>query len=92
MAFQKIFQGDRYTNNYKQYVADTPDDVKKIQVSSNGSDMGCEVYVISTRKTYILDSKHAWHPKGEDGDAIDCDCVEESTIWEELKVPTEQGS
>ena len=89
MAYQKIFQGDRYTNNFKQYVADTPDDVRKIKISSNGADMGCEVYVISTRKTYILDSKATWHPKGEEGDAIDCDCVEESTVWEDLPKPTE---
>lgn len=87
MAFQKTFQGDRYTNNYSKYVADTPEDVRKIKISSTGANMGSEVYVISTRKTYVLDSKHSWHPKGEDGEVIDCDCVEESTIWEDLPNP-----
>ena len=85
MAFQKIFQGNRYTNNYHEYVADTPEDVKHIKISPVGN-MGSEVYVISTQKTYVLDSKGVWHPKGEDGETITCDCVEESTVWEELSV------
>lgn len=84
MAFQKIFQGNRYTNNYHEYVADTPEDVKRIKISPSGQNMGCEVYVISTQKTHILDSKGVWHPKGEEGDTITCDCVEELTIWEDL--------
>ena len=50
--------------------------------------MGSEVYVIENRKTYILDSKGIWHSKskvsGDGDDVIICDCVEESTIWEEL--------
>jgi hypothetical protein len=50
--------------------------------------MGSEVYVIETQKTYILDSKGIWHSKATgDGDKIVCDCVEESTIWEELPNP-----
>ena len=50
--------------------------------------MGNEVYVIQTKKTYILDSKGIWYSK-KDGDdsTIECDCVEESTIWEELPNP-----
>ena len=47
--------------------------------------MGSEVYVIETQKTYILDSKGVWHSKKTgDNDKIDCNCVEESTVWEEL--------
>lgn len=89
MAFQKTYQGNRHTNNYSEYVADTPEDVKKIQISSTGANMGSEVYVISTHKIYVLNSKHTWYPKGEDGEPIECDCVEESTIWEDLPNPTE---
>ena len=47
--------------------------------------MGNEVYVIDTQKTYILDSKGIWHSKAiGDNNKIECDCVEESTIWEDL--------
>ena len=104
MAVSIIFQNNRYQNDYHQYVADTPEDVKKIRVSP--SDMGSEVYVISEKKTYILDSKRTWHVKlvntsgsgsgsgGDgvvDGGTIECDHnhVDESTIWEPLPEPTE---
>lgn len=51
--------------------------------------MGNEVYVISSQKTYILDSKGIWHSKAVGDDSkIECDCVEESTIWEDLPKPT----
>lgn len=84
MAFSKLFQNNRYQANYVQFVADTAEDVKRIRV--NSSHMGSEVYVIDTQKTYVLDSKGVWHSKAAgDGDQIICDCVEESTIWEDLK-------
>ena len=82
MSAQKLFQGNRYQNSFIMYVADTAEDVKKIKVSS--AHMGSEVYVIETKKTYILDSKGTWHSKADDS-TIECDCVEESTIWEDLK-------
>ena len=100
MAVSIIFQNNRYQNDYHQYVADTPDDVKKIRVSP--ADMGSEVYVISEKKTYILDSNRTWHVKlvntsgsgssGDgvvDGGTIECDHnhVDENTIWENLPEP-----
>ena len=95
MAVSKIFQNNRYQNDYIYYVVDTPEDVKKIKVTS--AYLGSELYVISEKKTYILDSKGVWHPKAEnksgsgsdddfvfDGGTIECDCVEESTICEDI--------
>lgn len=79
--FQKLFQNNRYQADYVKYIADTAEDVKKIRVTP--SQMGNEVYVIATKKTYILDSCGIWHSKA-DGEIIACNCVEESTIWEEL--------
>lgn len=83
MSAQKIFQNNRYQSSYIKFVADTAEDVKKIKVAA--THMGSEVYVIDTQKTYILDSKGVWHSRiTGDGDAIICDCVEESTVWEEI--------
>lgn len=83
MAVSKVYQNNRFQSNYIRFVADTADDVKKIRVSS--ANMGSEVYVIDTQKLYVLDSKGVWHSKKTgDGEAIECDCVEESTIWEPL--------
>lgn len=81
---QKIFQNDRYLNGYIKYVAETVEEVKTIPTSIRL--MGSEVYVIENKKTYILDSKNTWHSKA-DGDVISCDCVEESTIWDEIPEP-----
>lgn len=101
MAVSIIFQNNRYQNDYHQYVADTPDDVKKIRVTP--ADMGSEVYVISEKKTYILDSNRTWHLKvvnttgsggtGDnndvDGGTIECEHnhVDENTVWESLPEP-----
>ena len=88
MAFMKVFQRNNFLNNYCKFVADDEDDVKKIRVLPNGGSMGTEVYVIHTKKTYILDSKGVWYSK-DDNSTIkcECDCNEESTIWEELSEP-----
>ena len=84
--FQKLYQNNRYQSSYIQFVADTTEDVKKIRVSS--VHMGSEVYVIETQKTYVLDSKGVWHSKKTgDADKITCDCVEESTVWDDLPNP-----
>ena len=86
MAFMKVFQRNNFLNNYCKFVADDEEDVKKIRVLPNGGSMGNEVYVIHTKKTYILDSKGVWYSKDDDS-VIECDCNEESTIWEELPEP-----
>ena len=82
---QKIFQNNKYSSSFSKYVADFVEDVRKIRVSKDQT--GSEVYVIENKKTYILDSKGVWHNKAKDsesGDTIVCDCVEESTIWEDM--------
>ena len=87
MAYAKVFQNNRYQTHYVQFVADTVEDVKHMRVSQLS--MGSEVYVISEKKTYILDSKRVWHAKADNDDSvIECDCVEESTIWEALPEPS----
>ena len=85
MAIIKIYQNGRPVNNYCRFIVDTEEDIKKIKILPKGGSMGNEVYVIDTQKTYILDSKGIWHSKATgDSSQIECDCVEESTIWEDL--------
>ena len=73
---QKVYQNNRYQSSFIKFVADTIEDVKKIRITS--VHMGSEVYVI--------DSKGTWHSKA-DSDTIQCDCMEESTVWEDLPNP-----
>lgn len=87
--FVPIYSNNKYSNSYRVFVADTEADVAKIQVAPRGGNMGSEVFVIETQKTYVLDSKNVWHSKiTGDGSKIECDCVDESTIWEDLPNPT----
>ena len=46
--------------------------------------MGSTVYVIHTRDTYMMDSKGMWHCVTSDKAPIECDCVEELTIWADI--------
>lgn len=86
----KRFQNGRPINSYCEYVVDTEADVKKIKILPKAGSMGNEVYVIETKKTYILDSKGIWHSKATgDNSSIECDCVEESTIWEDIQEPAQ---
>lgn len=76
----KIRQGTRTLYTLSEYVVDDVEDVAKLPRCS----MGSTVYVIHTKETYMADSKGAWYPVNSDSDPIPCDCIEESTIWEEL--------
>ena len=81
----KQFQNGKYAYNYCKFVADTKEDVAKIPVRLDGSMMGCEVYVIATGETYVLDSGKTWHTAA--GEKIECGCKDimpESTIWSEV--------
>lgn len=90
MAIIKIYQNGRPVNNYCRFIADTEEDVKKIKILPKGGSMGNEVYVIDTQKTSILDSKGIWHSKAiGDNSQIEGNCVEESTIWEDLPITYE---
>lgn len=79
--YQKLMQSGRTTYGVTEYVADEKTDVAKIPRCV----MGSTVYVIHTKETYMIDSKGVWYTVDFEGDPIICDCVEESTIWEDLK-------
>jgi hypothetical protein len=86
MGYTKVFQNNRYQSHYVKFVADTAEDVKKLRVAN--LTMGSEVYVIQEKRTYVLGSDEIWYSKAVNDDVvIECDCVEESTIWEDLPDP-----
>ena len=86
MGYIKMYQNNRYQSHYVHFVADTAEDVKKLRVADLA--MGSEVYVIQEKRTYILGSDEVWYSKAVNDDVvIECDCVEESTIWEDLSQP-----
>jgi hypothetical protein len=80
MAYIKVRQGENVAYSVSYYVCDTIDDVAKLPRSQ----MGSTVYVIAEKEKYIADSAGAWHPMVSSNPSIECDCVEESTIWETL--------
>ncbi len=83
MSYQKLFQNNRYASGYVKFVADDEESAKKIDPRI--AIIGSELYIIKNKKTYILDSKGIWHSKATGDDStITCDCIEESTIWEDL--------
>ena len=86
MGYIKMYQNNRYQSHYVRFVADTAEDVKKLRVADLA--MGSEVYVIQEKRTYILGSDEVWYSKAVNDDVvIECDCVEESTVWEDLPQP-----
>ena len=50
--------------------------------------MGSTAYVISTAESWMMDSKGKWHVMNSSGKPpVECDCVEELTIWGDLPEP-----
>lgn len=47
--------------------------------------LGDTAYVVATGEYWMMDSQGKWHIKNGGKDPISCDCVEESTIWQDLE-------
>lgn len=83
MAIKKL---EQFIYGVYRYVADTLEDAQSISVDAKSANMGSEVYVIETGKTYVLGSGSTWYSK-VDGDSFECNCgdiMPESTVWEDL--------
>ena len=76
----KIRQGTRTLYTLSEFVVDNIEDVAKLPKSP----MGSTVYVIHTKETYMADSQSIWYPTVGDNPPVECDCVEELTIWGDL--------
>ena len=79
--FVKLNQSGRVTYGVTNYVADDKSDVANLPRCV----MGSTVYVIHTKETFMMDSNNVWYPIDSDSEPIKCNCVEESTIWGDLK-------
>ncbi|MBO5143105.1 MAG: hypothetical protein J6C46_09025 [Clostridia bacterium] len=50
--------------------------------------MGSTAYVITTSESWMMDNQGKWHVMNTSGkEPIECDCVEELTIWGDLPEP-----
>lgn len=80
MAYIKIRQGENVAYSVSTYVVDSIEDIAKLPKSQ----MGSTAYVIYTKEKFICDSNNTWYSMNSDSGPIECDCVEESTIWDTL--------
>ena len=77
---KKLSQGNRIAYAMNKWLCDDVEEISKIKRCP----MGSTVYVIHTRDTYMMDSKGMWHCVTSDKAPIECDCVEELTIWADI--------
>ena len=80
----KYGQGNKINVDMQKWLADTEAEISTIPRCL----MGSTVYVISTGETWMMDSTGRWHVMGSiQKEPIECDCVEELTIWGDLPEP-----
>lgn len=77
---KKYSQGNRKTYEICKWICDDIEEISQIPYSA----MGSTVFVIHTKDTYMIDGQGVWHSITSDASPIQCDCVEEMTIWNEI--------
>lgn len=77
---RKLSQGNRIAYAMSKWLCDDVEEISKIKKCS----MGSTVYVIHTRDTYMADSRGVWHCCTSNMPPIECDCVEELTVWADI--------
>lgn len=83
--YMKYSQGGKIGYPFSDFIVDLESELPLIK----GATMGCKVYVIHTGETWIMDSENTWYPYevftgNKEPIKCECDCVEESTIWNDL--------
>lgn len=77
----KYSQGSKVGYDIVKWLVDEETEIASIPRCA----MGSIAYVITTGKSWMMSSKGVWYPMcSAEGTPIECDCVEESTIWENL--------
>lgn len=80
----KYSQGGKINYSFNKYIAE---DEEELTTLGEKCSFGDTVYVIHTGESWIIDSKRIWYPlTDKEKDPIECDCVEEMTIWKDLVV------
>ena len=78
----KYSQGGKITYSFSKYIIEDEEELVTLGAKCNFADI---VYVIHTGEYWVLDSHHVWYPlTSKDKDPIECDCVEEMTIWNDM--------
>lgn len=81
---KKFSQNNKIQYSITKWLIDEVEDIKKLPPSP----MGSTAFVIHTSETYMVDSsKKTWYPINRNSSGsgpIECDCVEELTIWGDL--------
>lgn len=82
----KFSQGNKINYDLEKWLVDTEEEVSTIPKCQ----MGSTVYVISTGESWMIDSTGTWYIMSSSSgkDPIECNCVEELTIWGNLQEPT----
>ena len=80
----KYGQGNKINQDMEKWLVDTEEEISTIPRCL----MGSTVYVISTSESWMMDSTGKWYVMNTSGKSpIECDCVEELTIWGDLPEP-----
>ena len=80
----KFAQGNKVNYDVYKWVVEEESELSTIPRCIIGS----TAYVISTGESWMIDSKGVWHVMNSSGKPpVECDCVEELTIWGNLPEP-----
>ena len=82
----KYGAGNRTNYDVHKWLVEEESEIAQIPKSI----MGSTVYVITTGESWMIDSKGKWHIMSalSEKEPIECNCVEELTIWGDLVEPT----
>ena len=81
----KYGQGNKVNYDMQKWLVEEESEISTIPRCLIGS----TAYVIATGESWMMDSKGKWHVMNTSGkEPIECDCVEELTIWGDLQEPT----
>ena len=80
----KFAQGNKVNYDIQKWLVEEESELSTIPRCIIGS----TAYVISTAESWMMDSKGKWHVMNFSGKSpVECDCVEELTIWSNLPEP-----
>ena len=79
--YLKYSQGGKVGYSFSRYIVN---DESELEKAPKDCSMGDIVYVIHTSEYWMMDKDKNWYPMSAHKDPINCDCVDEMTIWGEI--------